>query len=170
MAQDEDFGQDVMGLRTLGTNTVVIDVGVALSSPGAPLSAVFSQPASAHAARSLSWATWQIRSRASNDVYLRLPLTRLRRRGGRSRRARAVQRHDLVHTAVDGLAIDAPAPSPAASSWSISRATSVLGAPGSISPRSMAEPGLRANGLPCIGSDRPASAADAGHERVHRPA
>jgi biofilm PGA synthesis lipoprotein PgaB len=112
-AQDEALGHIVEGLRTLGTNTVVIDAGVALSSPGAPLSAVyFPNRLLPMRLDLLSRATWQIRTRASNDVYLRLPLDAATAAVGEAGVPELFS--DMTrHTAADGLAIDAPAPSPA---------------------------------------------------------
>jgi poly-beta-1,6-N-acetyl-D-glucosamine N-deacetylase len=110
-AQDEALGHIVEGLRTLGTNTVVIDANVALPSPGAPLSAVyFPNRLLPMRLDLLSRATWQIRTRASNDVYLRLPLEAATAAVGEAGVPTLFS--DMTrHTAADGLAIDAPAPS-----------------------------------------------------------
>jgi biofilm PGA synthesis lipoprotein PgaB len=109
-AQDEALGHIVEGLRTLGTNTVVIDANVALPSPGAPLSAVyFPNRLLPMRLDLLSRATWQIRTRASNDVYLRLPLEAATAAVGEAGVPTLFS--DMTrHTAADGLAIDAPAP------------------------------------------------------------
>jgi poly-beta-1,6-N-acetyl-D-glucosamine N-deacetylase len=112
-AQDEALGHIVEGLRALGTNTVVIDANVALPSPGAPLSAVyFPNRLLPMRLDLLSRATWQIRTRASNDVYLHLPLEAATAAVGEAGVPTLFS--DMTrHTAADGLAIDAPAPSPA---------------------------------------------------------
>jgi poly-beta-1,6-N-acetyl-D-glucosamine N-deacetylase len=112
-AQDEALGHIVEGLRALGTNTVVIDANVALPSPGAPLGAVyFPNRLLPMRLDLLSRATWQIRTRASNDVYLHLPLEAATAAVGEA--AVPTLFSDMTrHTAADGLAIDAPAPSPA---------------------------------------------------------
>ncbi|HTG20197.1 MAG TPA: poly-beta-1,6-N-acetyl-D-glucosamine N-deacetylase PgaB [Reyranella sp.] len=112
-AQDEALGHIVEGLRALGTNTVVIDANVALPSPGAPLNAVyFPNRLLPMRLDLLSRATWQIRTRASNDVYLHLPLEAATAAVGEAGVPTLFS--DMTrHTAADGLAIDAPAPSPA---------------------------------------------------------
>jgi biofilm PGA synthesis lipoprotein PgaB len=112
-AQDEALGHIVEGLRALGTNTVVIDANVALPSPRAPLSAVyFPNRLLTMRLDLLSRATWQIRTRASNDVYLHLPLEAATAAVGEAGVPTLFS--DMTrHTAADGLAIDAPAPSPA---------------------------------------------------------
>jgi peptidoglycan/xylan/chitin deacetylase (PgdA/CDA1 family) len=110
-AQDEALGRIVEGLRTLGSNTVVIDAHVALPSPGAPLGAVyFPNRLLPMRIDLLSRATWQIRTRAGNDVYLRLPLEAAAAAVGEA--AVPSLFSDMTrHAAADGLAIDAPAPS-----------------------------------------------------------
>jgi biofilm PGA synthesis lipoprotein PgaB len=112
-AQDDALGHIVEGLRALGTNTVVIDANVALPSPRAPLSAVyFPNRLLPMRLDLLSRATWQIRTRASNDVYLHLPLEAATAAVGEAGVPTLFS--DMTrHTAADGLAIDAPAPSPA---------------------------------------------------------
>jgi poly-beta-1,6-N-acetyl-D-glucosamine N-deacetylase len=112
-AQDEALGHIVEGLRALGTNTVVIDANVALPSLRAPLSAVyFPNRLLPMRLDLLSRATWQIRTRASNDVYLHLPLEAATAAVGEAGVPTLFS--DMTrHTAADGLAIDAPAPSPA---------------------------------------------------------
>jgi biofilm PGA synthesis lipoprotein PgaB len=110
-ARDEALGHIVEGLRALGTNTVVIDANVALPSPGAPLSAVyFPNRLLPMRLDLLSRATWQIRTRASNDVYLHLPLEAATAAVGEAG-VPALFSDMTRHTAADGLAIDAPAPS-----------------------------------------------------------
>jgi len=110
-AQDEALGRIVEDLRTLGSNTVVIDAHVALPSPGAPLGAVyFPNRLLPMRIDLLSRATWQIRTRAGNDVYLRLPLEAAAAAVGEAGVPTLFS--DMTrHTAADGLAIDAPAPS-----------------------------------------------------------
>ena len=112
-AQDEALGRIVEDLRTLGSNTVVIDAHVALPSPGAPLGAVyFPNRLLPMRIDLLSRATWQIRTRAGNDVYLRLPLEAAAAAVGEAGVPTLFS--DMTrHTAADGLAIDAPAPSKA---------------------------------------------------------
>jgi len=110
-AQDEALGRIVEGLRTLGSNTVVIDANVALPSPGAPLGAVyFPNRLLPMRLDLLSRATWQIRTRAGNDVYLRLPFEAAAAAVGEAGVPTLFS--DMTrHTAADGLAIDAPTPS-----------------------------------------------------------
>ncbi len=112
-AQDEALGRIVEGLRTLGSNTVVIDANVALPSPGAPLGAVyFPNRLLPMRLDLLSRATWQIRTRAGNDVYLRLPLEAAAAAVGEAGVPTLFS--DMSrHAAADGLAIDATAPSKA---------------------------------------------------------
>lgn len=113
-AQDEALGRIIEGLRVLGTNTVVIDANVAQASPGAPLTAVYF-PNRLLPVRTdlLSRATWQIRTRANSEVYLRLPVEAAQAAVGEA--GVATLYGDMMrHAASDGVAIDAPAPSPPA--------------------------------------------------------
>ena len=113
-AQDEALGRIIEGLRTLGTNTVVIDANVALPSPSAPLAAVyFPNRLLPLRADLLSRATWQIRTRAGSDVYLHLPIEAAASAVGEAG-VPALFADMLRHAASDGVAIDAPAPSPPA--------------------------------------------------------
>jgi poly-beta-1,6-N-acetyl-D-glucosamine N-deacetylase PgaB len=113
-AQDEALGRIVEGLRALGTNTVVIDGNVALASLGAPLGAVyFPNRLVPLRADLLSRATWQIRTRAGSDVYLRLPIEAAASAVGEAG-VPALFADMIRHAASDGVAIDAPAPSPPA--------------------------------------------------------
>src|SRR5580704_667411 len=111
-AQDEALGRIIEGLRTLGTNTVMIDANVALASPNAPLAAVYF-PNQLLPLRSdlLSRATWQIRTRAGSDVYLHLPIEAAASAVGEAGLP-TLFADMLRHAASDGVAIDAPAPSP----------------------------------------------------------
>jgi peptidoglycan/xylan/chitin deacetylase (PgdA/CDA1 family) len=111
--QDEALGRIIEGLRALGTNTVVIDANVALPSPGAPLTAVYF-PNRLVPLRTdlLSRATWQIRTRAGSDVFLRLPIDSAVETVGEA--GVPILFADMMrHAASDGVAIDAPAQSDA---------------------------------------------------------
>ena len=112
-AQDEALGRIIEGLRTLGTNTVVIDANVALPSPNAPLAAVyFPNRLLPLRADLLSRATWQIRTRPAATCTC-ICRSRRPRRQWAKRACRRCSRHDSDHAASDGVAIDAPASSPA---------------------------------------------------------
>ena len=108
-AQDEALGRIIEGLRTLGTNTVVIDGNAALASPGAKLSAVyFPTRLVAMRADLLSRATWQIRTRAGSDVFLRLPIEAATAAVGEA--GVPVLFADMMRqTAPDGITVDLPA-------------------------------------------------------------
>lgn len=107
--QDEALGGIIEGLRALGTNTVVIDANVALPAPGAPLTAVYF-PNRLIPLRTdlLSRATWQIRTRAGSDVFLRLPIDSATAAVGEAG-VPTLFADMMRHAASDGLAIDAPA-------------------------------------------------------------
>jgi peptidoglycan/xylan/chitin deacetylase (PgdA/CDA1 family) len=108
-AQDEALGRIIEGLRALGTNTVVIDANVALASPGAPLTAVYfpNRPVPLRIDL-LSRATWQIRTRAGSDVFLRLPLHAAAAAVGEAN-VPALFADMMRRAASDGVAIEAPA-------------------------------------------------------------
>ena len=107
-AQDEALGRTIEGLRALGTNTVVIDANVALASPGARLTAVYF-PNRLVPLRTdlLSRATWQIRTRAGSDVFLRLPIDSAVATVGEAG-VPTLFADMMRHAASDGVAIDAP--------------------------------------------------------------
>ena len=107
--QDEALGRIIEGLRALGTNTVVIDANVALPSPSAPLTAVYF-PNRLVPLRTdlLSRATWQIRTRAGSDVFLRLPLSSATAAVGEAN-VPALFADMMRRAASDGVAIEAPA-------------------------------------------------------------
>jgi peptidoglycan/xylan/chitin deacetylase (PgdA/CDA1 family) len=107
--QDEALGRIIEGLRALGTNTVVIDANVALPSPGAPLTAVyFPNRLVPLRLDLLSRATWQIRTRAGSDVFLRLPIDSAVATVGEAG-VPTLFTDMMRHAASDGVAIDAPA-------------------------------------------------------------
>jgi peptidoglycan/xylan/chitin deacetylase (PgdA/CDA1 family) len=112
-AQDEVLGRLVEGLRSLGTNTVVIDANAPLA-PGAPLGGVyFPTPLRPLAADVLSRATWQIRTRGGSDVFLRLPIEAAAAAVGEARVPELFG--DMMrYTTPDGVMIDMPplAPTP----------------------------------------------------------
>ena len=75
-AQDKALGHIIDGLRALGADTVVIDAAAAASSARAPPRRCLLSHAAPTPLRQdlLGRATWQIRTRAGVDVFLRLPL------------------------------------------------------------------------------------------------
>jgi peptidoglycan/xylan/chitin deacetylase (PgdA/CDA1 family) len=74
-AQDEALGRLIENLRALGANTVVLDAHAALPSADAPLGDVyFPTPRRPLRVDLLSRASWQIRTRAGAEVFLRLPI------------------------------------------------------------------------------------------------
>ena len=107
-AQDEALGAMVAAVQRIGANVVVIDAGVALPSPTAPLRAVyFPTTLRPVAADLLGRAVWQMRTRAGVDaVYLRLPLRAARAAVGEAALGRLYA--DMYRfTAADGLVLDA---------------------------------------------------------------
>lgn len=73
-AQDAMLGRMIEDLRTLGANKIIIAGNAALPGVGAPINGVFF-PSRRLPMRAdlLSRAAWQIRTRASAEVYLYLP-------------------------------------------------------------------------------------------------
>ena len=108
--QDEKLGRIVEGLRALGTNTVVIDGNVALPSATAPLGAVYF-PTGLRPLRMdlLGRATWQIRTRAGSDVFVRLPLAAAAAVVGKANVPRLFA-DMLRYSRPDGVVIDMPVP------------------------------------------------------------
>jgi peptidoglycan/xylan/chitin deacetylase (PgdA/CDA1 family) len=73
--QDQALGRMIEGLRALGVNTVIVDANARLASPEAPVGEVFFPTALRPLRKDvLGRATWQIRTRAGADVFVRLPL------------------------------------------------------------------------------------------------
>ena len=108
--QDEVLGRIIEGLRALGANIVVIDANAALPSAAAPLGAVYF-PTRLRPLRMdiLGRATWQIRTRASSDVYLHLPLAASAAAVGKANVPRLFA--DMLRYArPDGVVIDMPVP------------------------------------------------------------
>lgn len=73
--QEEALGRLIENVRNLGANTVQIHAYAALPSDDAPLGDVFF-PTSLRPMRAdlLSRVSWQLRSRAGAEIYLRLPI------------------------------------------------------------------------------------------------
>jgi peptidoglycan/xylan/chitin deacetylase (PgdA/CDA1 family) len=109
-AQDEALGNLIEGLRALGPNIVVIDAGAALPSPDTPLGDVYF-PTKLRPLRKdlLGRATWQIRTRAGADVYLRLPLAGAAAAVGEANVPRLFSEM-LRYARPDGIVIDLPQP------------------------------------------------------------
>lgn len=108
--QDEALGHLIEGLRALGTNTVVIEAGAALRSPGAPLGDVyFPNRLRRMRVDLLSRATWQIRTRGGADVFLHLPLAATAAAVGNANVPRLFAEM-LRHARPDGVVIDMPLP------------------------------------------------------------
>jgi poly-beta-1,6-N-acetyl-D-glucosamine N-deacetylase len=107
-AQDQALGHIIEGLRALGANTVVIDAAAATSSAQAPLGDVyFPTPLLPLRQDLLGRATWQIRTRAGVDVFLRLPLAPAAAAVGAANTPRLFA--DMLRYArADGVAIEIP--------------------------------------------------------------
>ena len=107
-AQDKALGHIIEGLRALGANTVVIDAAAATSSAQAPLGDVyFLTPLLPLRQDLLGRATWQIRTRAGVDVFLRLPLAPAAAAVGAANTPRLFA--DMLRYArADGVVIDIP--------------------------------------------------------------
>jgi peptidoglycan/xylan/chitin deacetylase (PgdA/CDA1 family) len=108
--QDKVLGHMIEGLRALGANTVVIDANAALPSPNAALGAVYF-PSKLRPLRGdiLGRATWQIRTRGSADVFLRLPLAAAARAVGNAN-VPDLFSEMLRYARPDGIVIDMPLP------------------------------------------------------------
>ena len=105
-AQDAALGRLIDDVRALGANTVVLDAHAALTSSGAPLGDVYF-PTALRPLRAdlLSRASWQIRTRAGSEVFLRLPIDAARAAVGEA--ALPSLFADMVRNAPsDGVAID----------------------------------------------------------------
>ncbi len=107
-AQDQALGHIIEGLRALGANAVVIDANVATTSSQAPLGEVyFPTPLLPLRQDLLGRATWQIRTRAGVDVFLRLPLAPSVAAVGAANTPRLFA--DMLRYArADGVVIDIP--------------------------------------------------------------
>jgi biofilm PGA synthesis lipoprotein PgaB len=106
-AQDAVLGTMIEGLRSLGANMVVLDAHAGPLTPGAPLGDVYF-PNSLLPTRAdlLSRATWQIRTRGSADVFLRLPIDAAAAALGETRVPQLFGEM-ARRAAADGLAMDA---------------------------------------------------------------
>ncbi|HEY2752445.1 poly-beta-1,6-N-acetyl-D-glucosamine N-deacetylase PgaB [Phenylobacterium sp.] len=109
-AQDAALGRMIEGLRALGVNTVIIDANARLASPKSPLGEVYF-PTSLRPWRAdiLGRATWQIRTRAGADVFLRLPLARAEAAVGEANVPRLFA-DMLRYSRPDGITLDLPTP------------------------------------------------------------
>jgi peptidoglycan/xylan/chitin deacetylase (PgdA/CDA1 family) len=107
-AQDEALGRMIEGLRELGASTVIIDANAALASPTSPLGEVYFPTALRPLRKDiLGRATWQIRSRAGVDVFLRLPLGATTAAVGEANVPRLYA--DMIrHARADGVVLDLP--------------------------------------------------------------
>ena len=108
VAQNEALGRMIEDVRALGADTVVLDANVALSSPGAPLGAVYFPTDLRPLAKDLlGRATWQIRTRAGVDVFLHLPVGAAAAAVGEDQ-VTALFGHMMRYSLADGLVIDMP--------------------------------------------------------------
>jgi peptidoglycan/xylan/chitin deacetylase (PgdA/CDA1 family) len=107
-AQDQALGRMIEDVRTLGTTTVVIDAAPAPPSSQSPLGPVyFPTPLRPLRLDLLSRATWQIRSRAGVDVFVRLPIEAATAAVGRDKTPELFA--DMLRNArADGVAVEAP--------------------------------------------------------------
>jgi hypothetical protein len=113
-AQDEALGRLVEQVRALGVGMVVLDAAAALPMRDAPLGPVYFPTALRPLRRDLlGRVTWQMRTRAGVQVYLRLPVGPAVAALGEADALKLFA--DMIrHARADGLVLDAPPPAVAA--------------------------------------------------------
>jgi hypothetical protein len=106
-ARDAALGTTIEAVRALGANTVVLDPAVAAPAGGAMGAVYFPTRHRPLAADFLSFAAWQLRSRAGVEMFLRADLRAIAAAVGPAAVPEVVQ--DMVRVApIDGLLIDPP--------------------------------------------------------------